>query len=114
MIMERCLSQLSSAAREVERAFDLGRFHCAPKIYFEFNDMLKMRAAEFKIVSSMSKSMFVACNGNPVRKIDSDAVEIQYGGIGIVLRCKVRAYAPAKTDAGYNDVLFIDKDILTP
>lgn len=96
--MSEHMGRMSAAIRNFVRSLDLADWDCVPKLYFEFTDMYKMKRAEVIILQELEKTMMF---DGVKRKLDVDAVEIEFGGVLIVLRCMARIQNMQGLDVGY-------------
>lgn len=103
------LLRMTDAIRRFTHCLQIGDFDVVPKLYFEFTDMSKMYGAEATIRQAFSREMMFA-TGEPIkRNIDKDAIEMQIGGVVVVLRCMTRLAGIDGTDVGYTGVKFFSR-----
>ena len=107
-------SDLQRIAHEVERMIQVmelsSRMSCRPKLYFEFNSLTDMRAAECTIMNAIKRDiMLFTADAKSAINLDRDAIEISVGGLTIVLRATVRMEGHKHgTDKGYTEIHFFD------
>ena len=74
-----------------------------------FPDMSSMQALHRVILQEMSKSMLIAANNSPVIERGPDTVEIQIGGMSIVLTCEQSCGDLEGRRLGYNNVKWFNQ-----
>jgi hypothetical protein len=105
------LLQMCGAIRHFTHFVQIGDCDVVPKLYFEFTDMSKMYRAHAAIEQAFRDDVMFR-TGEPVkREIDRDAIEIQIGGVVIVLRCLQRMTNLQGTDVGYTAVKFVSRSL---
>ncbi len=106
-ILEMC-----HCIRRFQQELQIGGFDSVPKIYFEFNDIGKMRQAECQILRAFEP--LYPSHGEGRRELDRDAVEMDIAGVTVVLRCLSRYAMLDGTDRGYTEVKFMTVDLNHP
>lgn len=80
------------------------------KVYLEFPDIGSMYQARMDILRSMPPSM-AAMGDKAIRRIDDGTIEIEVGGVSVILTCKKRFMTPSGIDAGYNQVNIVHMEM---
>lgn len=109
---------LNRLAFEVRRFLDGGdwrrRILGMAKLYLEMPDVASMYAFHRDIMRAISEdpSLCIAAGmGETVRNIDEETIEIQIGGISIILTCKQRFLTESGKAVGYQSLNFVEIDL---
>lgn len=99
---------LDRLAFEVRRFLDKtdtrSRLLGMAKLYLEFPDVGMMYDAHMAIIRALSPIMRLTAN-KEYRTIDDETIEIEFGGISIILTCKQRFMNErVKKTVGYADI----------
>jgi hypothetical protein len=81
------------------------------KLYLEMPDIGSMFALHRDIMRAIAADpgmMAAVSCGNPVRHIDEETIEIQIGGISIILTCKQRFMTESRKPLGYQSMHFVE------
>jgi len=97
------------AIRCFQQEVQIVGFHSVPKIYFEFADFGRMKAAEAQIMRAFEP--LYPAHGEGKRRLDRDAIEMEIVGVTVVLRCLSRFAMPDGTDRGYTEVKFLTTEL---
>jgi len=106
---------LNRLAFEVRRFLNGGdwrrRILGMAKLYLEMPDVGSMYAFHRDIMRAISEDPSLTCahaHGNFVRNIDEETIEIQIGGISIILTCKQRFLTESGKAVGYHSLHFVE------
>ena len=75
------------------------------KLYLEFPDVSRMYDFHKQLMLALSSTM-IATSGDTVRRIDDETVEVEIGGMSLILTCKQRFHLPDGDTVGYSNMKF--------
>lgn len=104
------LDRLSSEIRMfLGKAALRTRLATMAKLYLEFSDVGTMRDAHMSILRALEPVMrMMVRGGEPTTYVDDHTVELQFGGVSIILTCKQRFAVRSRGSIGYRDIAFVD------
>ena len=83
------------------------RFATMAKLYFEFADIGAMHGMQMQLLRALDPiTRFSMDHIDCSRRIDDETIEIEIGGISVILTCKQRFAAQSGRAVGYNDIQF--------
>ena len=100
---------LQRLTHEVRRFLSKGdlmtRLATRARLYLEFPDVGSMHNAEVAIMQALGPMMYLAPGANPTT-VDEGTIEIEFGGMTIMLTCKQRFMTPSGKAVGYGSMEF--------
>jgi hypothetical protein len=75
------------------------------KLYLEFPDVGAMYDFHRQLMQALDPALIVI-SGDTLRRIDHETIEIEVGGISVILTCKQRFALPDGNSVGYANMQF--------
>lgn len=109
MAMQIEADDLLKLAHDIRRFIAKGgwlhRISGMAKLYLEFPDVGAMYDFHRQLMLSLDPSL-ISVSGDSIRRIDDETVEIEVGGISVILTCKQRFQLRDGSSVGYANMHF--------